>query len=397
MNKNIKLAPWDKCTGCGACSEICTKGCIKMEYGNSLHAYPVIYRNVCVSCGMCENTCPVLHDTRPTRVNQKYYEAWHNDDMERLSSTSGGAGMAMVENAMSRGWYVCGAAMDEGFNLKHLVTNDIKEASLFKGSKYLQSDITGNYAKIKDLAKQGSYLLFIGTPCQVEGLKHYLGAELLKQVTTCGIICHGVNSPKVWCDFKSWLEEKYGSRLVSYQFRSKSHGWQRKKGGPNLRVAFVFESGKAVDQPAWKNLFHWWFGRHYMLRPSCLECDYRVEYRNSDITIGDFWGVEKVTNNADTFKGVSVVITSTEKGEAFIGECRGEMYCKELDAELSKKVLRGFVDNLSAEEHRQQIEHEKLFEKDYAENSFGEMVRKYPAQTLATRLIYLIRTKLGAK
>jgi len=396
MENSIALASRDKCTGCGVCADVCTKKCITLEYYDSIHSYPIIDTDKCVSCGMCMKICPALNMTEQVPKVQKYYKAWHNDVNERMTSTSGGAGVAMVDSALLKGWYVCGAAMDESFVLKHIVTDDAGMAKLFKGSKYLQSNMEGVYKKIRTLLKEGEKVLFIGTPCQVEGLNHFLHDDLKNNLLTCGIICHGVNSPKVWGDYKVWLEYKQKSKLSEYQFRSKSHGWQKKKGGPNLRVAYSFDNGKTIDQPAWMNLFHWWFGHHYILRPACLNCDYRKEYRNSDVTIGDFWGVERVSSNVDTYRGVSVVITSTEKGGAFVRDCKS-MHCEELDASRSKQVLRGYIENQPVEQRMKQIEREKSFEAEYLRFGIDKMAVKYPAQTHVSRTIHLIKSKIGLR
>lgn len=396
MNKDIVLSPNDKCTGCSVCAETCPKKCIKMAYVDSIHARPVIDIEQCISCGSCMKVCPELSKYSPSVNQQKYYMAWHLNDEERMSSTSGGAGAALVSNAIKKGWYVCGAMMDDTFTLSHILTNDVVKAKLLKGSKYLQSNMEGVYQQIKDLTLTGNRVLFIGTPCQVEALNRYLPEKTKDSVLTCGIICHGVNSPLVWDDFKSWIESEYGSKLFDYKFRSKSRGWQKKNGGPSLRISFRLKDGKEVDQPSWKNLFHWWFGHHYILRPSCFQCDYRIEYRNSDITIGDFWGVDKVDASADTYKGVSVVISSTPRGDSFIKTC-DEILIKQVDEERTKKVLKGFVENRKPDQQSAEINKEFSFEKEYLEKGFEIMKQKYPAETLLSRTIRVFFSKIGVR
>lgn len=396
MNKDIVLSPNDKCTGCSVCAEICPKKCIKMAYVDSIHARPVIDTEQCIACGSCMNVCPALSKYAPTNIGQNYYMSWHLNDEERMSSTSGGAGAAFVSKAIKNGWYVCGASMDDTFTLTHIITHDAGNAKTLKGSKYLQSNMEGVYSHIKELTLTGNNVLFIGTPCQVEALNRYLPEKAKENVLTCGIICHGVNSPLVWNDFKNWLESYYNSKLIEYKFRSKSRGWQKKNGGPSLRISFKFKDGKEVDQPSWKNLFHWWFGHHYILRPSCFHCDYRTEYRNSDITIGDFWGVEKVNASADTYKGVSVVISSTQKGDSFVKSC-DEIVIRQVDEEKTKKVLKGFVENRTPEKQSDEINKELSFEKEYLEMGFEIMKRKFPAETLLSRTKRVFLSKIGAR
>lgn len=394
MESTIKLAEQEHCTGCSACAEVCPHKCITMEYGDSLHIYPHIDIEKCISCGLCTKTCPTLNSSASTFVEQNYYAAWHQDDNERMTSTSGGAGAALVSQALANGWYVSGAALEDSFHLKHIVTNDDKEAALFKGSKYLQSSMVNVFGRIKELALRGEHILFIGTPCQVEGLKRYVSNKLQDNIITCGIICHGVNSPRVWEDYKKWLECAFKSNIETYSFRSKSHGWQNKRGGGKLRVSYSFKNGKTVDEPAWHNQFHWWFGNHFILRPSCFKCAYRHEYRNSDITIGDFWNVERVTDDVDLKKGVSAIITSTKRGDEFVHSC-GILFLKSVDAEASKKVLKGYLEK-TPEDHRcKEVERELAFEKEYLSSGFATMRKKYPAQTFLTHYIGAIKAKLG--
>lgn len=394
MNNNVHLAEAIHCTGCAACLDVCPQACISMQYRDSLHATPIIDASTCISCGICMRTCPSMSDYKPVAKEQFYYMAWHKNDAERMSSTSGGAGAALVSWALNNGWYVSGAVLDESFVLSHIVTNDRSKARLLKGSKYIQSDMQGIYKRIRQLLRDGECVLFIGTPCQVEGLKKALPENMLQNVLTCGIICHGVNSPRVWEDYKTWLENHYKSKLEEYHFRSKTHGWQNSRGSANLRINYRFQNGKTVDEPAWRNLFHWWFGHHYMLRPSCLNCSYRKEYRNSDITIGDFWNVERIDTCVDTYKGVSAIITSSEKGRAFVDGC-DELYLHKVDPQQSKQVLKGYIEKRSFEARQKEIILERSFETEYIENSFDYMSKKYPAQTPIKHFIVSVKSKLG--
>lgn len=396
MEKSIRLAGIEQCTGCSACHDICPHSSIEMKCGESIHTYPHINKDSCVSCGLCMRVCPVLNPKSHDVVPQKYYMAWHKDENERKTSTSGGAGAALVSMALSMGWYVCGAAMDDAFELKHIVTCDEQESRKLKGSKYLQSDTRGVFKRVKELATGGSMVLFFGTPCQVEGLKNFLPEKAKCNVVTCGIICHGVNSPRVWKDYKLWLEQSNRSELKEYNFRSKTKGWQNSRGGGNLRVYYRFSDGKVEDEPAWHNLFHWWFGHHYILRPSCLSCSCRKEQRSSDLTIGDFWNIERVNPKVDTFKGVSAIITSSESGESFLHSCTDLVY-ELVDEKKSKQVLKGFIEKHTLDCRNNEVAKELLFEKEYLAKGFDQMRKDYPAQTVLSHYTWLLKSKLGIK
>lgn len=394
MNK-IVLASSVDCTGCGVCADACPKSCITMETTASIHSYPRIDEDICIECGRCRNVCPSIN-RKVLEGSQQYYMAWHKDRSERLLSTSGGVGYAFFQEAVKRGWHVCGAKMDEEFNLSHCITDKESEIVFYRGSKYLQSKTTGIFKQISSLADQKKHILFIGTPCQVEALIRFLPERNRDYVLTCGIICHGVNSPYVWADFKKWLEKSAKSKLCSYDFRSKFHGWQNKKGGGNLRVAYKFENGKKYDLPSWRNLFHSWFGRHYILRPSCLNCYYRKEIRNSDITIGDFWGINRIVSGVDTYSGVSAIITTSSKGDEFVKSC--SFICSEkVEADKARSVLKGFEEKKPEEARLKEINRAVSFEKEYISNGFDFMRKKYCTQTILKRFLSSLKKKLHLK
>ena len=198
----------------------------------------------------------------------------------------------------------------------------------------------------------------------------------------------------MWLDFVMTLEEDNNAILNSYLFRSKSHGWQRSSGSPNLRVAYKFDNGKEIDVPAWKNQFHYWFSQHYILRPSCSHCIYRREKRRADLTIADFWGIQNVLPEADTFKGVSAVIVSSERGLGFIRSVE-KLELLPVDEEKTKKVLRGFVENKTEVEQQAEIKKILLFEQEYVSNGYRAMVKKYPHHNGISMFIHKLKCKLG--
>ena len=158
MENQIKLVEKTHCTGCRACSNACPTSSIKFEL-NGLHYYPTIDEDTCIRCGKCMSVCsPLQWDIKhPSgiEVKSKYYCAWNKDAAERYAATSGGVGGAMAELALRNGWYVCGAAFDKDWHLSHIVSNDKSIIEQIRGSKYLQSNMDGVYAKIKVLLDEG--------------------------------------------------------------------------------------------------------------------------------------------------------------------------------------------------------------------------------------------------
>lgn len=394
MRVKIELASKCRCTGCGVCVDVCPVDCI--DYApNGIHYYPVINRDACISCGKCMKTCPALNDIKVlgTSVSQRYYASWNTDANIVCSSTSGGIGVGLALHAIEQGYVVVGCVLKKNGNVEHVIVENKEGIEHFKGSKYVQSNSVGIFKECLSLLNRGKKIFFIGTPCQVEGLKHVLPHQFEESVLTCSIVCHGVNSPIVWNDYYQYLEKSNHSKLLAYNFRSKSKGWQKANGAPNLRVFMEFENGKKFDQPSWKNLFHCWFGQHYILRQSCLRCDYRTEERNSDIVIGDFWGVERVLPDIDTKNGVSVLIVTSTAGLKFV-ESNQHIFYQEVSAEKSKKVLRGFVNKKNEDTIIVEEKRNSEFEVEYIAIGFDAMRKKFPTETTIDHIKAFIKNKL---
>ncbi len=390
----INLAPKDECTGCAACHDICPVECISMTRpADSLHKFPQINRNVCIECGKCVGTCPILSPiSNKVPFNQKYFAAWSEDDSQRKQSTSGGVGAAITTWGIQNGYYICGSSFNSEWQLQHCLTNEEKEADKFRQSKYLQSDTSSVFKEIISVLKAGNKVIFIGTPCQVNGLIKVCPDTLKDQVITVDIICHGVNSPKVWHDYVDYLERWQDSQLTKYNFRDKSKGWERSNGTSNLRVSMSFENGHATNERAVYNQFHYWFGQHYILRDACFNCKYRNPDRVSDITIGDFWGINKIISDVDTFKGVSAVITNSQKGLDLIQACG--ITVKGVESEEAVKVLRGYIEHKHQSQRNQEIEKMHDFENFYLTHSFDESVRTYKAPSKLSFFIMRVKSVL---
>lgn len=377
---NIKLASIDECTGCKACVVSCNKGAISfVESEKTLHTYPIINSELCVNCKKCVKNCPIINFDSKKRITGKYdvrtFCGWIKDGNIRAQSTSGGLGSALAQTAIKLEYIVVGAKFDDHWNLSHDIAKTEPELVCFRGSKYLLSDVEDALKKTLILLNGGKKVFFIGTPCQCESIKSISGPKYEENLLTCSIICHGVNSPRVWNDYVRYIETKHKSKLSKYNFRSKKSGWGK------LNVYYSFVNGKRVNQKARNNLFHVWFGRHYNQRLSCFNCKYRSKERFTDFVIGDFWGIEKIMPNLDTKNGVSVLLVNSEKADIFINHANN-MALIETQPDSTMSVLKGFAENQSYVARDEVISANARFAEDYKTLSFSEMSKKYSVPSI---------------
>lgn len=307
---------YDKCTGCMACKNICPVGAISSKINSKGFEYPVIDKNVCIKCGICDKICPITASKKNEAKNGdtpiKVYAAKNKVESVREKSSSGGVFYEISELILDKmNGYVCGAVYDENFEVKHSMTSEKEVRNNMQGSKYVQSKMGYLYKKIEEKLKDNKTVLFTGTPCEVEGVYNYLNTKNISitNLYTCDIICHGVPSPGIYKEYLKRLEEKFSSRIKSVNFRYKENNYTQ-----NIKIEF--ENGKEYISNYFKgdelyNLFL----NDYILRDSCYRCNYASTKRVADITIGDFWGIEKTIKNFDDKKGVSLVLLNTEKGK----------------------------------------------------------------------------------
>lgn len=386
-NKVIQLAKMETCTGCSACADVCPKACITFQQ-KGIFYHPAINDDECVKCGKCMKACPeVTKEEKEFSFHQQYFYSTNVDVEEMKLSSSGGVGAALARYALERGYYVCGACFDEKWHLHHEVSNHTSILEKIRGTKYLQSDVFGVYRRINDLLDKGQKVLFFGTPCQVEGLQRVIPNPKQKEIITCAIICHGVPSPVVWERYVDYLQKHLKSKLTHYNFRSKSRGWGK------VFIDYSFENGKSFTVPHWKNLFHTWFGKDHSLRTCCLHCPYRIEQRYSDITIGDFWGIEKILPQENTRLGASVLIVSSEKGYSFCEENK-YLNLKKVNEQKTKAVLKGYIDRQPEEKKIAALKEQRQFEEDFMSMPFHQFVKVYPAQTIIQRGVASIKVRI---
>ena len=226
---------------------------------------------------------------------------------------------------MSDGGVVYGCVLTDDFNAVHIRADNVEDRDRMRGSKYIQSKLGDTFKNVKaDLDAQRS-VLFSGTSCQVAGLKKYLSKEY-DNLFCVDIVCHGVPSTKVWDAYLRWQEQKNYSKVTSVDFRNKKDfGWR------DHVETIIFDNGKAISSHVFKNLFY----GHTVLRPSCYECPYKSVMHPGDVTIADYWGIEKAAPEFDDNKGVSLVLVNNEAGERAFEKVKERLIWKQTKLEDS--------------------------------------------------------------
>ena len=312
----------NECTGCGACSNSCKKNAIKMIMDNKGFLYPQVDKEKCINCNICKNVCPVLNNHSEEKKID-CFACYNIDEDERNNSSSGGIFILLAKEIINNNGVVFGASFDDTFHLKHTYTESIEGLKAFITSKYIQSEIGNSYTKVKSFLDNGRKVLFSGTPCQIEGLLKFLNKQY-DGLITLDIICHGVPSPKVWHKYLEGRNMNYKPQKVN--FRSKVSGWNR------FSIHLKYPNGEYsnyFDSDTYMNAFL----QNYSIRESCFNCSFKKKYRNSDITLGDYWGIENVIGEFDDNKGVSAVIINSNKGMKLFSCINNNLKCRESNIE----------------------------------------------------------------
>lgn len=309
----IRIKHKSDCCGCEACVQRCPKRCISLHRDQEGFLYPLVDESICIDCGLCERVCPVINQGEPLKPLVAY-AAKNQDESVRLSSSSGGVFTALAEQVIAQGGVVFGARFDESWNVVHDYVETVEGLSAFSGAKYVQSRIGLCFLQAETFLRQGRQVLFSGLPCQIAGLKKFLRKDY-DNLITVDLFCHGVPSPMVW---KRFLEEEVATphtQLKSISFRDKTSGWK------NYSFSYLQEDADGVHlhrMLSAKNLFMRGFLTDLYLRPSCYHCPVKQCKSGSDLTIGDYWGIQQAHPRLDDDKGVSAVLVNTDKGAAIL-------------------------------------------------------------------------------
>lgn len=328
----MQICPEDKCTGCYACVAVCPHKCITMQENVYGELHPVIDDKVCVECGACQKTCPNNQEIGFNYPNA-CYASWITDKEKRSICASGGIGTILAEFVVRyKKGVVFGTAYDDELTPRVSYAETLEGIERFKGSKYVQSIVgEDTYKDVRSFLKDGRFVLFIGTPCQIAGLKTYLKRDY-DNLLTVDLICHGVSPTKYFKEEISYLVNKHKiSGLCDIRFRGNDDNnfclslWDSfKKKSNNYVMTFWHIVGgvkmRCYRGPLYKDYYLTGFLLGITLRENCYSCRYARPERVSDITIGDFIGLGKHIPFPYPKKNVSSVTVNTEKGSQFYQE-----------------------------------------------------------------------------
>lgn len=295
------------CTGCGSCEARCPYNAISHTQSSDGFYYPFIDPTACTGCNLCERVCPALVETSTLlQVPLASYAA--NTLHKPLLSSSGGSFHAIAKKFISGGGFVCGATISEDVHVKHVLINKLDDLKKLCGSKYVQSHINSTcYKLIENSLRSGNKVLFVGTPCQVAGIKLYLRKEY-DNLFTIDLICHGVPSPGIFADYIAYCSKLRHKSIYSFVCRDNRDGWNK-----YFKSTIKYSDGTEEYNSALSNLWNRIFFSELITRTSCHECRFTQTNRVGDITLGDFWGLKECDQFTEK-TGASLLLCNTRKG-----------------------------------------------------------------------------------
>lgn len=354
------------CCGCYGCYNICPKNCILMIEDIEGFCYPTVDIDKCINCGLCEKVCPFKNNLSKNEFSSIAYACKSKDEAVRTISSSGGIFNLLCKYAIFNNGVVFGSAFNEKFEVIHTYAESLIDCSKFYGSKYVQSEILDSYKKAKEFLDNGRMVIFSGTQCQIKGLNMFLQKEYMNLITI-DIICHGVPSPLIFKKYIDNLMEVNKSEVNVIKFRDKKLGWHK------FSYVTEFKSGKIYSETLDKDVFMQGFLKNLYLRPSCYECKAKDYKSNSDFSLADYWGIEKIHPEFDDDKGVSLVILNSKKSLGIFNKITLHMDLIKSDLAHATKYNPAIIKSVNYNKNREK--YFKIMDKMNVEKAIAKYIK----------------------
>lgn len=304
---SFKICDENSCSGCSACLSICPQDAIFMTENLHGSTIPKINMKKCIACNACRNVCPNNRFLGSWKRSDYAYAVWSEDKDDIAYSSSGGAAAVFSRYIVRNGGVVFGAASIDG-TVKHIRSDSESELGKLRGSKYVQSQIGDTYRLVKREVLGGKSVLFIGTPCQIAGLRNFLGKEY-ENLLMMDLICHGTPP------------EKYLQEHIHSVVGKKKWNYVAFRGEKDFYLTVLDDNRILYQQKADEDMYFRAFLDGLIFRENCYQCQYACPDRVSDITIGDFWGLDRTKLIHPYMGKVSLVLLNSEKGEKLFNSC----------------------------------------------------------------------------
>lgn len=357
----MELCKKEDCLGCFACMNACPKGAISVTHDRLGKTIPTVDANKCIYCGACTKSCPVLNESE-YHITDECYAAWTKNENDRKNCASGGIGTAISRYVIDNDGVVFGTYFNDDAELIFDYADTQEQLERFKSSKYVQAYIGYSYKKVKEFLRQGRLVLFIATPCQIDGLNHYLGKKY-DNLITVDIICHG--APPITY-LKEHIKAKCAdAKITNVTFR-----------GENDYHLCVYSDEKLIySMRSDMDEYFMTFQNSSINRDNCYNCNYARHERISDVTIGDFWGINREDLKEPYDGKISSIIVNTEKGKKIIGMLDKYIYMEKWDIDIAYRYNHQLNNPAVPGRYRE------AFAKNYEKMGFEKAVRKSGVST----------------
>lgn len=321
----MSICTKERCSGCSACFNICPAKAITMREDKLGILLPEISKKKCTQCNLCKMVCPVNNPV-PPNAPQHCYAAWAKQQTNNEKSSSGSIAWNLGLAIIKAGGCVWGVSFDDDFSLRYHVADAPEDLSAFCGSKYTQSIVGDSYTQIKQLLTCGKTVLFIGTPCQVAGLRNYLRKDY-STLYTADLICHGMPPGKYLQEYIQRLCPNLCARKTEILFRSQC----------NYNFSIITDGNVRYNTEASLDPYYFAFIKMLTPRNSCYNCQYATAQRMGDITLGDFWGLQRQSLHHPALpNNISVVFINTPRGTELWNQIENSVISEE--REISEAI-----------------------------------------------------------